>query len=114
MPAKKKGKNLVGSWAFLIGVILALIFSFLQIAPWVTWTLVIIGVIIGLLNITVEEVQPFLLAGAVLVIVAAFGGNPFEEVGISFLTQFLNNMLSLFVPATIIVALRSLWRLGRA
>ncbi|MEM2707544.1 MAG: hypothetical protein QXQ30_00480 [Candidatus Pacearchaeota archaeon] len=111
MVAKKKSSNIVGSVAFLIGVILAVIFGFIPFQTWVAWLLVIIGLIIGLLNITVEETQPFLFAGTIFVIVAALGGKAFES--LTLLSAILGNFLYLFVPATIIVALRSLWTLGR-
>ena len=111
MAKKKTSQNLIGSWAFLIGVILAVIFAFIQMQTWVVWTLVIIGLIIGLLNIAVQEVQPFLFAGTVFVIVAALAKDVFPA---TFFQPLLVNLLYLFVPATVIVALRSLWALGRA
>ena len=99
----------LGGWAFLIGVILAIIFGFVQAGPWLAWTLVVLGIIIGLLNIAEKEVKPFLFAGTILVIVAALGGGVFE----SWLKTILDNMLFLFVPATIVVALRSVMTLAK-
>jgi hypothetical protein len=114
---KKTGGNLLGAWAFLIGVILAVIFGFVTAQLWVVWTLVVLGIVIGLLNIGDAEVQPFLMAGVILVIVSAFGGNVFAGLkiaNITFLTNILQNMLVLFVPATIIVALKSVFSIARA
>ncbi len=112
--AKKKG-NTLGAWAFLIGVIVAVVFAFIPIAAWVYWVLLIIGIVIGLLNIADVEAQPFLIAGAILVIVAYFGGGVFaaEKLGVDFISNILNNLLLLFVPATIIVALKSVFSLAR-
>jgi hypothetical protein len=111
MAAKKEGiGDVIGRWAFLIGVILAIIFAFATLNKGVIWALVIIGIIVGLLNIAVHEAQTFMLAGAVLVIVAALGGN---VVPAGFLANFLRNMLLLFVPATIIVTLKTLWALAK-
>ncbi|MEM2932704.1 MAG: hypothetical protein QW622_00615 [Candidatus Pacearchaeota archaeon] len=107
-----KASNKIGSWAFLIGVILAVIFAFIQPTTGIIWALVIIGLIIGLLNIAVSEVQPFLLSGVVLVIVAALGKD-FFAISV-WLGRLLSNVLYLFVPATIVVALRNLWALGKA
>ncbi len=109
MPKKKD--NWVGAWAFLIGVILAVIFAFVGPATWLPWVLVIIGIIVGLLNIADVEVQPFLMAGTVLVIVSYFGSGVFE--GLAFLRNILDNLLLLFVPATIIVALKSVFAMAR-
>ena len=115
MPKKKQGS--MGAWAFLIGVILAVIFAFVTVAGvWLTWLLVLVGIIVGLLNIADVEVQPFLLAGVVLVIVSSFGGGVFTGLAIGnipFFTNTLNNLLVLFVPATIIVALKSVFSLAR-
>lgn len=112
-----KRKNLLGAWAFLIGVILAVIFGlFLDLTiAWVGWILVLIGIIIGLLNIADTEVQPFLMAAAILVIVSYFGGSVFDvvKVGGWSLTNVLKSILMLFTPATIIVALKSVFSLAK-
>jgi len=113
MAKKTTPTDFIGSWAFLIGVVLAVIFAFFEAQIWVVWLLVVIGVIVGLLNIAVHEVQPFLLAGTVLVIISALGGGVFKPLELVFISRFLDNVLFLFVPATLVVALRSLWALGR-
>ena len=116
---KKSGGNLLGAWAFLIGVILAVVFGFFPATAlvWLPWVLVVIGIIIGLLNIADTEVQPFLVAGVVLVLVSAFGGGVFKDLligGSPFVSLILTNLLMLFVPATIIVALKSIFSKARA
>ena len=67
---------------------------------------------IGLLNITDKEVTPFLMAGVVLVITSSLGVEVFGTVAI--LGNILTNMLTLFVPATIIVALKSVFSLAKS
>jgi len=116
MPKKTTRTNKLGAWAFLIGVIIAIIFGFFIQQLWVLWTLVIIGIIIGFMNVTVTEVQPFLLAGTVLVIISALSGALFNNLtvaGIPFIANILNNFLAIFVPATVIVALKSLFAVAR-
>src|SRR3989344_4579922 len=72
-----KGNTLgkVGSWAFLIGVLLALILGAMGRASDSTWilVLVVIGLIVGFLNVAGREVTPFLMSGAVLIIASALG-----------------------------------------
>mgnify|MGYP001572748643 CR=1 FL=1 len=102
----------IGSWAFLIGVILAVIFGFLGTQTWLPWLLVIIGLIVGLLNISGKEVNAFLMAGTILVIVSSLGGSTLSSM--QFLGAILNNMLTIFVPATILVALKSVFGLARS
>ena len=106
------GKSAFGGWAFIIGVVLAVIFGFVMPSgSWFPWLMVVIGLIIGLLNVTDAETQPFLMAGTILVIVSALGGDVFSST--QFLGTILNNNLMLFVPATIIVALKSVFGLAR-
>jgi polyferredoxin len=107
---KGKGSNMLGAWAFLIGILLAVIFGFFAVGPWFGWLLFILGVIVGLLNIGDKETQPFLLAGAVLVIVSSLGGSAFET--LKYVPTILKNILGLFVPATIIVALKTVFSMA--
>lgn len=109
----KKSSNLIGSWAFLIGVVLAIVIGagLLEINPTWTMILVIIGLIIGLLNITEKEVAPFLMSGAVLVIASSLGNN--ELGSILILRGILSALLAIFVPATIIVAIKNVFSLAR-
>ncbi len=101
----------LGAWAFLVGIILAVVFAFVTYGTWLPWTLVVIGLVVGLLNITEGEVSPFLMAGTILVIVAAFGADVMGT--IMYLQNILNNIMMLFVPATIIVALKSVFTMAR-
>lgn len=110
--AKRNSKNMLGSWAFLIGVILAVILGlFGGLTPTMVWILFVIGLIVGLLNVTDEETQPFLIAGVVLIIAGAFGQDVLSTI------PLLNNMfyalLVIFVPATVIVAVRHVFSLAR-
>jgi len=110
--AKKSG-NLLGSWSFLIGVILALIVGIFG-SPnsiVISYVLVILGVLIGLLNIADEEVHPFLISGTVLVLVSALGQSILSP--ISHVNAMLSSLVALFVPATIIVALKHVFSLAR-
>lgn len=107
----KKG-NLIGSWSFLIGVVLAVILSAIgPISQTIAFVLVILGLAIGLLNIADKEVKPFLMAGTVLVIVSALGSGVLGVIPV--ISKMLYAILMLFVPATIIVALKSVFSLAR-
>jgi len=107
----KKG-NLIGSWAFLIGVILAVVFGFMgDLTPGIKYTLIVIGLIVGLLNVADEEASPFLMSGAVLIIAASFGQDVVAS--ISRLNGILEALLVIFVPATVIVAIKNVFGLAR-
>ena len=110
MVKKKKGSGTLGSWAFLLGVVLALLFSFVSY-PQYAWVLVVLGIVVGLLNITSSETYHFLLAGTALVIVGNFAGNVLESV--VFLSSVFDNLVTLFATSTIVVALKSVFDIAR-
>jgi hypothetical protein len=121
--AKAKG-NLVGAWAFLIGVVLALVMAIFQaqLGPTsqsgIIGLLLIAGILVGLLNVGTKDSSKFLLAGLALVIVANFGSAAISSLEVipaigSFLRILLNQLLILFVPATIIVALKSVFEIAK-
>ncbi len=110
MVKKKKGSGTLGSWAFLLGVVLALLFSFVSY-PQYAWVLVILGMVVGLLNITSGETYHFLLAGTALVIVGNFAGNVLEPV--VYLSGVFDNLVTLFATSTIVVALKSVFVIAR-
>jgi len=101
-----------GSWAFLVGVILAIVFAFITMQPWVYWVLVVIGLIIGLLNIKDKEAEKFMWAGLVLVLVSYVGQGYFVS-NFAWFSNFLASMMMLFIPATIIVVLKSLFGMAK-
>ena len=108
----------IGSWAFLLGVVVAIIAGALlpdkSSTPTVTSFLVLLGTIVGLLNITTRETNSFLLASVSLVLVTALGGSVVSgvvSVG-PYLGSMLDSILVFVVPATIVVALKSIFALA--
>ena len=110
--AKTRGVDVVGKWAFLIGVILAVVLGLFDpvMGNWAI-VLVIIGLIVGLLNVTDKEVAPFLMSGAVLIIASALGGSLMSEM--PYVGAVLDALLAVFVPATVIVAIKNVFSLAR-
>ncbi len=114
--AKKIG-NIIASWAFLVGVLLAIIAGILSAFNIATLndstlmlTLVIIGLIVGLFNVTNKETTPFLISGTCLVIISFFGLN---LIAISLLSAILFALLGIFIPATIIVAIKNVFSIAK-
>lgn len=95
----------------MVGTLLALLFGLIGVTETVSWLLVVLGLVIGLLNITDKETQPFLMAGTVLVIVSALGIEAMKVIPV--FGNVLNAMLLLFIPATIIVALKSVFQIAK-
>jgi hypothetical protein len=124
----KSKENSVGAWAFLIGVILALIIgvstklipipALTRYSAQIYAILSILGIIVGFLNVTGKESQTFLLAGAVLVIVSRFGMDSVTGslIGVGIgdtVSSIFAALLVLFVPATIIVALKTVFSIAK-
>lgn len=124
----KSKENTIGAWAFLIGLILAVAIGLATtILPIPTLTaysaqiyaiLVILGIIVGFMNVTGRETQTFMLAGTVLVIVSKFGmeGVTGSLIGIGVgdaVSSVFGALISLFAPATIIVALKTVFSIAK-
>ena len=120
-------ENLVGAWAFLFGVVLAIvvgivagIFSWISVTPIVMGVLSVLGVIVGF-SVAEKDVHKFLIGAVALVIVSYTGisglilGAAISGFAIGkLISSVLQSLLALFVPATIIVVLKSLFSIARS
>ena len=110
--------GIIGFVAFCLGLLLALVFGIINgitgadPSTWLIVTLVILGIIIGALNITSKELIPLLLASIALVVV----GGVFEPIKLLGIGAILDNILSLIstliAPAAVIAAVKALWMVG--
>ena len=101
----------VGHWAFIIGVLLAVLAGLvpaLQV-PTVTWILVVLGLIVGFLNITARETTEFLVAVVTLMLVGSAGALP--TLG-GVVLGILANLVAFVAPAGLIVALKAVYSLA--
>lgn len=116
-------ENLLGAWAFLGGVILALIvgiFAGRSIDPLIPGVLAVLGVVVGFF-VAEKDVQTFLLASVSLVIVSYAGVSGLilnaAVLGVNiekYVLGILGALLTLFVPATIIVAIKTVFSLAKS
>jgi len=103
----------IGSWAFIVGIVISLVAGFWQLGLVLTAVLIVLGLIVGFLNVTGSESTPFLLATVSLVIVSNFGGAVLANVS-PVLQNMLNALIVFVIPATIIVAIKSVYSLAKA
>ena len=113
----------MGAYAFSIGVILAVILGIfnqsLEYANGLFYSvLILIGLIVGYVSVSDKNSGTFLLASLSIVIVGGVGTEPLLFVAkqnwiVSLLRNVLATLMVLFVPATIIVALKTLFNLTR-
>ena len=114
----------IGDYSFIIGVIVAVVLGIAAPALgssavlWLTTLLILAGIAIGFLNVSGKETKDFLLVAVSLVIVSyvatATGNNYLGNVQVigAYLQGIFNSILSIVVPATIVVALRAIYSLA--
>ena len=112
--SKEKTLSFIGFWAFIVGLVIAVIAGiFLPQNAAIIIILIILGLIIGFLNITAKEIMLFLIATIALIVV----GNVFTPLTVLDLGKFLGYMLSyvatLMAPAAIVAAVKALWAVGK-
>jgi len=116
-------ENLLGAYAFLVGVVLAVVIGLfnkpLELASGMFYSvLVLIGLLVGFINVGGKDSNTFLLASLSLVIVGALGMEPLKYIALNnyvvdSLRNALGSLLVLFVPATIIVALKTVFAMAK-
>jgi len=110
----------LGNYSFTIGVILAIVLGLVSLGsatPWLSSLLVVLGLIVGFLNVTGKETREFLMVATVLIIAAALGGASSTLGGVNvigaYLSGIFSQILAFVVPATVVVALKDIWNLGQ-
>ena len=103
--------DLVGKWAFIVGLVLAVVVGYIFQAEWVIWVLAVLGVIVGLLNVTREDTERFLLAAIALALsVTALSTVP--VLGLS-ITNILGYVAAFVAGAMVVVAAKALFQTAR-
>lgn len=115
-------ENLIGAWAFLIGLILAIsvgLFAGRIISPLILIFLAFLGIIVGFF-VAEKDSQTFLLASVSLVIVSYMGisglvlGTAISGIDIAkMISSILQTLLALFVPATIVVVIKTVFSIAK-
>ncbi|MCK4482659.1 hypothetical protein KAU55_05495, partial [Candidatus Bathyarchaeota archaeon] len=84
---------------------------------WITLTMLILGIIVGITSITAKEVTPFLIATIALIVAAA--SNVWSPLGIIdplldyWATYILNYIVAFAAPAAVIIAIRSVLAMAK-
>ncbi len=111
----------LGSWAFLVGIIIAIVVGAaavaaveipgVEYAPLVT---VVLGLIVGFVNIADKEVQDFLIAGIALIAVGIPGAalSTIPYLG-EYLVSILEAISMFAAPAVLVVALKAFYNLSK-
>ncbi len=105
--AKKKASSMetVGVWSFLVGLVLAVVLGLFGYTA--TTLLLVLGLLVGLLNVTDKEIVPFLVASIALIVVGSVSvGLP------GWLTNMLANIVIFVVPAALLASVKAIYALA--
>jgi len=113
----KKLAGSIGLLAFLGGIILAIVGGIVsQQNEGIILALVIMGILVGVLNITGKEVLPLLIAAIALLVVGTSSFAPLDKLvnylgrDIDTIVHYLANFTA---PAAVISAIRAIWAVAR-
>ncbi|MBM3232254.1 hypothetical protein FJZ21_02665 [Candidatus Pacearchaeota archaeon] len=122
--AIRSRENVVSAWAFLIGIVLAILGGIISaifgdLNPFVLGLLLLLGLVIGFIGVAPNDINKFMTSSVSLVIVSFAGSAGVRN--IEFLDWQIGNIVSstlgallvLLVPATIVVATRSLFSISQ-
>ncbi len=121
-------ENSVGAWAFLIGVVLSLIIglfttllpipALVKYSAYIYGVLVLLGIIVGIMIVRGKDSQTVLLAGVIIIIAGQFGKQTISGslIGLGLgdaVSSIFSALLALFVPTTIIIALKTVFSIAK-
>ena len=104
----------VGSWAFIVGLLIAIVAGFWPLGTVMTSVLIILGLIVGFLNITGKETNSFLFSTLVLVIMSSMGGqllSSIQYIG-PMLQSIFSAMMLFIIPSAVVVGLKAIYSLA--
>jgi len=115
--AIKKLASYVGLLAFLGGIVLAIVggIGYEEYGS-ITLALAIMGILVGVLNITGKEVLPLLIAAIALIVVGKAGFSPLNDLGGNAgdrINSIVGYLATFMAPAAVISAFRAIWALAR-
>ena len=102
----------IGKWAFIVGLVVSVLAGLFFQPSWAIWVLAILGVIVGLLNVTAEDTRSFLLA-AIALTISATALNTIPIVGTAF-TLIMSFVVAFVAGATLVVAFKELFQTARS
>ena len=105
----------IGHWAFFLGVLVAVLAGFFpDMISTTSLILVVLGLVVGFLNVSGKESTPFLVAAIALIVAGSAGVRviTFLNLG-TYLGNILSNIGAFVAPAAVIVALETVVALAK-
>jgi hypothetical protein len=107
----------IGEWVFILGVVIAIISGLayqamdMTSAGYIAVVLVVLGLVVGFLNIKDKEIFNFLIATIAIVAVGAANLSEIPWIG-TYLARMVLNIAAFVAPAALVVALKAVYNLA--
>lgn len=109
------GKFFLGKWAFIAGLVLAILSGFLVI-PGLSLVLFLLGITVGFMNINKKDITPYLVAIIALIVVSSsimLMDEPYlATMGLGMIKSVLANFTAFVSASGLVIAIRSILMLG--
>jgi len=112
----------IGEVSFVLVVVLAVIIGLIDVSlgalePWLISILILLGLIVGFVNISGKETKDFVWIAVALVLVAYIGGASGTLTSVLYIGEYLsgvfNAIMAFVVPAVVVVALKEIYSLAQ-
>jgi len=105
----------LGRLSFLLGAIISIALGFIEFS-YSSLVLVILGLIVGFLNVPVKETQKYLIAVIALLVIGFAGLQVFNVLG-NGLSNWIQTVLASFIifvgASGLVVAVKAVWEIGK-
>jgi hypothetical protein len=104
--------EVIGKWAFIIGLVIAVVVGFVEI-PYAGLILLVLGLIVGFLNIAAKETTQYLVAAVALMTGAvALSVAPVPGVVGDVVAKMLGAFVSFVAAASLVIAIKGIIELS--
>ena len=111
----------IGEYSFVVGVIIAIVLGLIadriggSVGVALSSLLVLLGLIVGFLNVTSKESKEFVLLTVALVIVAGLAGSTLGAIsGIGkYIAGIFQQLMVFLKPAVVVVALKAIMAMAK-
>ncbi len=105
----------MGRWAFIIGLIIAVLLGFVSFT-YASLILVILGLIVGFLNVSEKEATSYLIAVITLMIVGIAGLQALSVLGSLYIwiQTVLTSFIIFIAASAVVVAIKELLDMGKS
>jgi hypothetical protein len=106
--------DLIGKWAFIVGLVVAILAAFVKSEQIATSTvlliLFILGLIVGFLNIDKKNTTEFLVAVMALALIGGLGALAVGQLttAVDYLERILGNFIAFVAAAALVVSIKAI------